>query len=212
MTTAPQHSPLVEFIKSTLIGGLLVILPIGLVVVLVMKIVGLLEGVIAPIANHLPEQLRFPTVIAAALLLAACLAAGLVARTRAGRSAGSFFERVFLKHVPGYALVRTLVRSVASIEESDTFRPALVEIEESLVPAFVVEAHPDGRYTVFVPSAPTPGIGVIYIMAAERVHLLDISLLKTIKCISRWGAGSGELVLAMRESQTAVGEAPNRPI
>lgn len=210
ISPSTQHSPLVEFIKSTLIGGLLVIVPIGLVVVLLMKIIGLLERVITPVSSHLPDQLRFPTLIAALLLLIACFVAGLVARTHAGRSVGHFLERVILDQVPGYAMVRTLVRSIASVEASETFRPALVEIEEALVPAFVVEAHADGRYTVFVPSAPTPGIGAIYIMARERVHLLDTSLLKTVKCVSRWGAGSTELLQAMREPQAAVAAATPR--
>jgi uncharacterized membrane protein len=203
-----RHSPFVEFIKSTLIGGLLVILPIGLVVMIVMKVVVMLRHAITPISSHLPEQLHFPTLIAALLLLIACFAAGLVARTHAGKSVGKFFERVILDQVPGYSLVRTLVRSIASVETSDTFKPALVDIEDALVPAFVVEVHTDGRYTIFVPSAPTPGIGAIYIMEAARVHLLDTSLLKTVKCVSRWGAGSAELLKAMRKPHTDVATAP----
>ena len=49
-----------EFIKATVIGGLLVILPLGIVAMLVMKIVGMLEPVAAPIVERLPHVLRFP--------------------------------------------------------------------------------------------------------------------------------------------------------
>jgi uncharacterized membrane protein len=204
MTPSQRQSPLVEFIKSTLIGGLLVILPIGLVVVMGIKIVGMLRNAIAPVSSHLPEQLHFPNAIAAILLLIVCFATGLVTRTYAGRNIGTFFERVILNQIPGYGMVRSLIRSITGIETSDTFRPAFVEIEDALVPAFVVEVHTDGRYTIFVPSAPTPGIGAIYIMDGARVHLLDTSLLKTVKCVSRWGAGSAELLQAMRKPHTDV--------
>jgi uncharacterized membrane protein len=67
-----------------------------------------------------------------------------------------------------------------------------------LVPAFVVEENLDGRYTVFVPAAPNPTSGAIYIMEKTRVHLLNISVLKTAKCVSEWGVGSEELLKSMR--------------
>ena len=67
-----------------------------------------------------------------------------------------------------------------------------------LVPAFVVEKHADGRYTVFVPSAPTPAVGAIYIIPKERVHFVDAPFLTAVKCVSSWGAGSAELLKAMR--------------
>jgi uncharacterized membrane protein len=191
-----------EFIKSTIIGGLLVILPLGLVAMIVMKIVGMLKPVVAPIDASLPSGLHFPNVIAAALLFLACFVTGLLAQTRRGQAALSVFESAILNRIPGYAMLRSFTRRIGNLEESETFAPALVEIEEALVPAFVVEEHADGQRTVFVPSAPTPGVGAIYIMARERVHLVDVPFLKTIKCVSRFGAGSKELLLAMRAPET----------
>jgi uncharacterized membrane protein len=190
--------PLGEFVKSTLIGGLLVILPLGLMTILFMKVVGILKHLIAPIVSRLPDHLRFHNLIAVVLLLLACLFAGLLARMRAGQRAGNIFERAILNHIPGYALVRSIVRRIGNVEESDKFAPALAEIEDALAPAFVVEEHADGRYTVFVPAAPTPGVGAIYIMPRDRVHLLDAPFLRTVTCVSRWGEGSAELLKAMR--------------
>jgi uncharacterized membrane protein len=57
---------------------------------------------------------------------------------------------------------------------------------------------PDGRVTVFVPSVPTPLAGAVYIIARARVHPIDIPFTDAIKSISRWGAGSKDLVAAMR--------------
>ena len=67
---------------------------------------------------------------------------------------------------------------------------ALAEIEDALVPAFVVEEHEDGRYTVFVPSIPTPAAGAVYILPRERVHLVDVPFPRAVSVISKWGAGS----------------------
>jgi uncharacterized membrane protein len=192
---------LIEFIKGTFLGGLLVILPIGLVTAIVMKILDMIKEVLSPFVDLLPDQLQFPGVIASVLLLAACFVTGLIVKTRAGRGASSLLERLILNHIPGYSMVRSFVRRLGNIEESNLFAPALVEIEDALVPAFVVEENLDGRYTVFVPAAPNPASGAVYIMDKTRVHLLDISVLKTAKCVSEWGVGSEELLKAMRTTE-----------
>ena len=173
-------------------------LPLGLFALVAEKIVEIIRPLADWIAAWLPRWFHFPDVVALLLLLLLCFVAGLLAETRAGQSTGLFFERVILNHIPGYSIVRTFTRRIGNIEESETFTPALAVMENALVPAFVVEKHIDGRYTVFVPTAPTPGVGAIYILAGDRVHLLDVSLLTAIKCITSWGAGSHELVNAMR--------------
>jgi uncharacterized membrane protein len=80
------------------------------------------------------------------------------------------------------------------------WKPALAEIEDALVPAFIIEEFEDGRYTIFVPSSPSPFTGAVYILGRERVHLLDASLAQTVQVVSRWGSGSRDLVAAMKPS------------
>src|SRR4029079_6268261 len=76
------------------------------------------------------------------------------------------------------------------------------EIEEALVPAFIIEELDDGRFTVFVPSVPTPFAGAVYVLAPERVHPLDVPLTKALQSVSRWGSGSKELVAPMETENT----------
>ena len=197
-----------EFTKATLIGGLVVILPLGVLALAAEKVVEIIRPLAHSIAAWLPGWFHFPDIVTLLLLLLLCFVAGLLAETRAGQSAGNFFERIILNHIPGYSIVRSFTRRIGNIEESERFTPALAVLENALVPAFVVEKHIDGRYTVFVPSAPTPGVGAIYILAGERVHLLDVSLLKAIKCITSWGAGSDELLKAMRSAERSL---PGKP-
>ena len=78
------------------------------------------------------------------------------------------------------------------------WKPALAEIEDALVPAFIIEECEDGRFTVFVPSVPTPLAGAVYILSRERVHPLDVPFTQAIKTVSRWGSGTKDLVAAMR--------------
>jgi len=55
----------------------------------------------------------------------------------------------------------------------------------------------DGRFTIFVPSVPTPFAGAVYVLGPERVHMIDVPFTQAIKTITQWGSGSRELVAAM---------------
>jgi hypothetical protein len=66
----------------------------------------------------------------------------------------------------------------------------------------------DGRYTVFVPSVPTPLAGAVYVLAADRVHPVDVPFTQAIRTISRWGSGASDLVAAMRVAAPADGSPP----
>jgi uncharacterized membrane protein len=186
------------FIRSTLLSGVLIILPISLVLMILMKAHDMMAPLATPILAWLPPSLRYPAMITLLLLLLACLAAGLLAETPAGLRLGNSVEGAFLNRIPGYSTVRSLTRRIGNAEESEKFAPALADFEGALVPAFVVEEHADGRYTVFVPDAPTPAVGSIYIIARERVHFVDAPFMKAVKCVSSWGAGAAELVQSMR--------------
>jgi len=108
-------------------------------------------------------------------------------------------EVTFFERLPGYGLLRSLTQRFAGDTDEEAWTPALVEIEEALVPAFVIEELDDGRFTIFVPSVPTPFAGAVYVLSAERVHTLDIPFTQALKSISRWGSGSRELVAAMQK-------------
>jgi len=79
-----------------------------------------------------------------------------------------------------------------------TWKPALAEIEDALVPAFIIELLEDGRFTVFVPSIPTPFVGSVYILDPPRVHPLDVPLTLAVKALTRWGSGSKDLIAVMQ--------------
>ena len=118
-----------------------------------------------------------------------------------GRAARTRIEHSLLQKIPGYTLFRSMTRQMAGDSQENAWKPALVEIEDALVPAFIVEELDDGRFTVFVPSVPTPLAGAIYILTAARVHPVNVPFTQAIKAITRWGSGSKELVAAIQQSR-----------
>ena len=184
---------LAELTKTTLIGGLLVVLPIYISILLLVKTLAGILALLSPVTAAVPAGAQFRQVIAILIVLAVCLVAGIVVRTRPGLRAKKRFERSVLKKIPGYTLVQGLTERVSGDETEGAFQPALVEIEDALAPGFIIEELDDGRYTVLVPSVPTPAAGSLLILARARVHPLDVPFTQAVKVISKWGAGAGEL-------------------
>ena len=186
-----------EFVLSSLVRGLLIIIPLYLAVLLLLKAMKSLAGLVRPLAMLLPEWIPAEKLLSLFLVLLVCFLVGASLRTRAGRSVRERIEKSLFEKIPGYALIRSLTERMAGKDDESAWKPALVEIEEALVPGFIIEEHEDERFTVFVPSVPTPFAGAVYVLDRTRVHPLDVPFTQAIKVVSKWGSGSKELVAAM---------------
>jgi uncharacterized membrane protein len=192
-----------EFVKTALIGGALVVLPLYLAVLLLLKGMQAVAGLVRPIAGLLPQWMPAENILALLLVLVVCFVVGLAVRTQAGRAIRSRMEVSVFGKIPGYTMIRGLTQRIAGDTSENVWKIALVEIEDALVPAFIIEEFDDGRFTVFVPSVPTPFAGAVYILSAARVHPIDVPFAQALQSISKWGSGSKALVAAMK--------APSRP-
>jgi uncharacterized membrane protein len=188
-----------EFVKNTLVGGLLVVIPVYLAVLLLLKAMQSVAGLVRPVAMLLPPSLPAENLLSLLLVLSLCFLVGLAIRAPAGRAMRERIEKSLFERIPGYALFRSLTQRLAGESNENVWQPALAEIEEALVPAFIIEELEDGSFTVFVPSIPTPLAGAVYILSRDRVHPLDVPFTQAIQTVSRWGAGAQDLVAAMQK-------------
>ena len=194
-----------EILRSAgraLIAGLLIVVPFYLAVLLLLKAMKSVMGLVKPFAVFLPDSIPGETILSLLLVLFICFLVGLSARTSAGRATLEKVEKSFFQRIPGYALVRSLTQQMAGSDKENVWKPALVYTDDgSFVPAFIIEEFDDGLYTVFVPSIPTPLAGAVWIVDRTRVHPLDIHFTQALKVISKWGAGSKDLVAAMKAAK-----------
>ena len=149
------------FIVSSFLGGLFVVVPVYLSVLLLFKAMQSVVGFVRPFAMLLPAWLPAEHALSLLLVLIVCFVIGVAIRTPAGRAVRERIEKSLFERIPGYALIRSLTQRLAGKDEESAWQPALVEIEEALVPAFIIEELDDGRFTVFVPSVPTPFAGAV---------------------------------------------------
>ena len=192
--------PLV-FITQALLSGLLIVVPIYLATLLLLKGMASVVGLVRPVALLVPDWIPAEMALSLLLVLLVCFLVGVAVRTRPGQEMRNRVERTFFERIPGYALLRSLTQQMAGASRENVWKPSLYEGDEGLMLAFIIEELEDGRYTLFVPSIPTPLAGAVYVVERLKVHPLDVPFTDALKTISRWGSGAKDLVAAMEKGQ-----------
>ena len=189
---------MMKFLKTTIIGGLVFLLPGALVLLVLSKALVAAKAIAAPLSEKLPRVALFglgtTSLVAILLLMLVCFVAGIFARTGLGRKVRSWVDNSMLASIPAYQLLKSMAGGMAEIESYEDVRSALAWIEEAWQPALVMEELENGLFTVFVPQAPTPMSGSIFYLTAERVKLLDVPISRVLICIRRMGLGSQALL------------------
>jgi len=191
------------FIMRALVSGLLIVVPIYLAVLLLLQGAKSVVGLVRPVALLLPDWVPAELALSLVLILGVCVLMGVVVRSRVGQATRDRIERTFFERIPGYALLRSLTQQMAGATRENIWKPALFEAGDGLVLAFIIEEFGDERYTIFVPSIPTPLAGAVYVVERRRVHALDVPFTDALKMVSRWGSGARDLVTAMEVAQGA---------
>ena len=132
--------------------------------------------------------------LAIALLVIFCFAAGLFARTALAQRGVHWLESAVLSNVPGYQFLKSTGESLLGVEQEPAPQVVLARIEDAWQIAFVVERLEDGHLAVFVPGAPNPQLGSVYFMTEDRTRPAGIPPAAALKCLTRLGAGSSALL------------------
>ncbi|MFV3370120.1 hypothetical protein ACNFH5_18300 [Pseudomonas sp. NY15435] len=189
---------MLKFIKTTIAGGLLFILPLVLVVVLIEKAIHLLSG---PLQKVLPLFDGFGvaaatsvTLVAIIALAAICFLAGLIARTRLATRGLQTLEDRILGNLPGYQLLKDATARFAGLEQIEGARVGMVNEGGGFRLGLVLESQGDWVLLYLPDGGPAGGTaGEVRALPAADVTLTDIPWLSLVACLRRGGRGTLEL-------------------
>jgi uncharacterized membrane protein len=185
------------YLRSTLIGGVLYLIPIVVLVVILGKALEIAHRIAPPIVRLVDAagmgHILSPQVVAVLLLVLFCLAVGRLAQSGIGKRLGSRLDDT-LGNLPGYAFYRSIGEGIAGVESRDLRQPVMVSIEDAWQLGMVVDKLEDGLLAVYIPSVPEGRSGSLYFMDPDRVRPLSISVKTGFKVLRRMGVGSGELM------------------
>jgi uncharacterized membrane protein len=187
---------LTRFLKATIAGGLLFLLPVILIVIVLGYAMRLAGKVAEPISKFLPVDavlgVRGVTILAVLVLVVVSLAAGLFARTSAGKRIMRWSENSLLGGFPQYRLVKSMAEGLAQVEDTEGVNPALVSIEGGWQIGYLLEPLENGWVAVFLPQAPTPLSGNVMYLPADRVRPLGMTMVQAMAIVKRMGVGSAK--------------------
>lgn len=189
---------ILEFLKTSALGGLFVLLPLLLLYLLLSEVFELVIALATPIADLFPEEtfrvLNYPVAIAILLILGASFLLGLTLHSSHLRGAGSWLERTLLHPLPGYRALKSLTKGFSGAGEKNEFRPALMTLPDGTAElVYAIEELDDGRLTVLVPWSPAAFAGSIKIVSRDSIKLLNASLGDASRVIGHWGVGMGTI-------------------
>ena len=193
---ASHRSTVMKFLKTTLLGGLFVLLPLMLLWIGLKEIGGLLVEMATPIADLFPagvfENLTAPSAIALLLIAGTSFVLGLAARSAWLSSAGLKIEHAVLNRVPMYRMLKVISSALIDTDSGDV-KPALVKDNAGGGdPCYVIERHEDGRATVLLPWSPASFAGTIKVVQQSNLDYLSCSLDEFSRSLSQIGVGVEE--------------------
>lgn len=182
-----------NFIKTTLLGGFLVLFPLLLLFLALSEIAGLLVSMAEPIADLFPAdafaKVSLPGVVATVLIVVASFAVGILMKSSWMRGVGNSLERSILCRIPMYKMLKTISAAFTNTD-STAFRPALVKSHDGGgEPCYVAEVHDNGMATVLLPWSPASFAGSVRIVRASDLQELDCSLDEFSMALSHMGVG-----------------------
>jgi len=190
---------LLEFLKTTALGGLFVLLPILLLYLLLAEALDMIVALATPIADLFPEgtfgKMDFPVILGLILILGVSFFIGIGLRAKIGRRFGRWIERSVLDRLPAYNALKSLTTGFAEAGKAGAFKAAvLISAEGEREFIYVIEDHGEDHLTVLVPWAPTAFAGAVKIVDRKRVELLDANIGDVSKVLSHWGVGTSGLL------------------
>jgi uncharacterized membrane protein len=189
-----------QFVATTFIGGLVVILPLTLFIFLVQLIVRFTAKLLKPIRAIIPFSESVSSglldLISLSIVLALFFFVGIVVRTSVGGKMFTRFEQRWLMNLPLYGVLRETVRQFLERDNTPFSQVVLVDAFGSgaLMTGFVTDDEVGGGYvTVFVPTAPNPTNGFVFHIKKEKLRYVDTRPEDAMSSIIGVGTGSSSL-------------------
>lgn len=186
-----------QFVRTTVVGGLLFLAPIVVLIVILAKAFDYAKKGLDAVVIHIPAASNLSagaaTVLAVALVALVCFLAGFVARTLTAQRVIDALESSVLSKIPAYDYLKQESASALGVAEIAEHLVVFVPMEGGWQLGVQTEALSNGLVSIFVPGAPNPHSGSVFFFSIDIVRPAGIKLAAGLGCLRRCGAGASAL-------------------
>ena len=188
-----------NFFKTTIIGGLIFLIPIVVLSVILGKGLKIMMVVAEPLDKLIPIEsvggVALVNILTVLCLLAGCFFAGIAAKSKLGKTTFDMIDAKLLLFIPGYTYVKSMTSAFVDEEDSGkVLKPIVAILDDQSQLAFEVERTDDGQVVVFLPGTPDPRSGNVVYLNSDRVKPLDIEFGEVTRSLRIYGRGSGVML------------------
>lgn len=187
----------VKFISTTIIGGLLFLVPVGFLGFVLFKAFGFMLLIAEPMAGWIPVDtiggIALANLIAILAIILLSFFAGLIARNTLATGVVKKLESKVLMKIPGYTVVKGIKGGFDS-EETQHFRPVALTLGSAERIGFEIQKLTDGRSMIFIPSVPNAFSGITQILPPDQVTYLSAPMTQIMEYVERYGHGADDLL------------------
>jgi uncharacterized membrane protein len=196
------------FIKTTIVGGFVFLIPAVIVVVALGKAIGTLKALAKALSSFFGIEslvggfvLELFAITATVLV---CFIAGLLANGASAKRLRERLDTTLLNSFPGYAFIKGFAESLRQAEQlAGSFVPVLVRFDDYVQIAFETHRDSAGKVAVYLPGAPNAWSGTVVYVSGERVESLAMTLTEALRIIRTLGKGSIEVAAKEQKVETA---------
>jgi uncharacterized membrane protein len=178
-----------SYIIRTTTSGLFLVLPLLVLVILCVKAGQVLLPPTRKLADAIGLRAISVNILLVILLILACFIAGFLIRAQSVRRAKNWLENNILNLIPGYEYIRMRLVSSLETEAKESPEIVLINYDDCLHPAMIIERNENGTCVVFIPNAPDIKEGSVVIAEPKMMQPLNISMTELTKCLRNYGKG-----------------------
>lgn len=185
-------------IKKIFGNGFALAIPLGVIVYVLIKLVGIFEKIISPIATRLGIAKILGeitlTVIAVFVLLVLMLLLGLLMQFSVVAAFRKSLEELVLKFIPSLNHLNTMAAEKFDFDDAtNTWKPVLLYYENKYSPAFLIEEN-DQLITFFLIKGTSLAEGEILITGKNDVQFTEMTFAQMHQYNKQYGKGFLSLI------------------
>ena len=189
--------------QTTLIGGVLFLIPLVFVVMILGKAFQIMKVIAKPIGRLIPVDsvagFAIVEILTVFIMILSCLLVGMLARSPWGRRVNEKLDALLLQMIPGYAWVKGITGGIQDDEADAVLKPVLVRLDDQFQLALEVDRAADGLVAVYLPGAPDPRSGAVSYVTADRIQPVNAGFKTVVKICKNLGRDS-TAILSGREA------------
>lgn len=184
-----------KFFLTTVLGGLFVILPISIFIIIMRFALDLLVNVISPLSNLMRFNEATPKwsadLMAITIITLVFFIIGLIVQMPRGKAYFKYMERKYLEMIPMYSTIRETVnqftgktKPFSQVVMADVFG------NDTRMVGFITDELENDMFSIFVPTGPNPTNGFVFHVKRHQLEFIEARSEDAMRSIIAVGTGT----------------------